>query len=350
MMADNNRIHQLDYLRGLGAFVVMIYHYLFWNFETIIGGQHLSRVAIYGVSSFYILSGLTLYHIYFEKLEINLADLTLFFKKRVLRIFPLLWVATLLTIVLFHQNPSWDILVLNLTGLYGLFNWNNYIATGAWSIGNELVFYLFFPLFVVCTKKSSSLWLLMGAGTFLIFLYYTFILLDPAIKLSNQWKTYVNPLNQLFYFFGGFSIAHLLKLRSFSKNLTLPLMVVSALIFVLLPAPIDEIKQVSGTTRIILTMCCFAICFSLYNTNWKLPNIIHRPLCAMGETSFSIYLLHPIVLFLVGRFSNHVFELSMYWNIIISILATLLTSHFVFKYFESYFIGLGRNKRKSPQL
>ncbi|WP_367892016.1 acyltransferase family protein, partial [Rodentibacter pneumotropicus] len=57
----DNRISSLDYLRGLCSFSIMIYHYMLWTGYKVDANDFISRMGIYGVSIFYILSGLTLY-------------------------------------------------------------------------------------------------------------------------------------------------------------------------------------------------------------------------------------------------------------------------------------------------
>ena len=62
------RLSSLDYLRGLAAFGVMVFHYSMWNFGLFKAEDFLGRVGLYGVAIFYVLSGITLYHVYFDKI------------------------------------------------------------------------------------------------------------------------------------------------------------------------------------------------------------------------------------------------------------------------------------------
>src|SRR6187549_3632015 len=138
-----NRLYNLDYLRGLAAFGIMIFHYLSWTLGDPVSDTcgFMGRIGIYGVSIFYVLSGLTLYYVYFDKMAPSKADVIDFIRKRFFRIFPLLWLATIGAIIITGPIPAaWDFF-LNITGLFGLLKWDGYIAPGAWSIGNELVFY-----------------------------------------------------------------------------------------------------------------------------------------------------------------------------------------------------------------
>lgn len=84
-----DRLECLDYLRGVCAFGIMIYHYYIHIIELPNTENILSRFGFYGVSIFYILSGIALTHVYLYKMEFNNKDILLFFKKRIFRIFPL---------------------------------------------------------------------------------------------------------------------------------------------------------------------------------------------------------------------------------------------------------------------
>ena len=86
------RLYNLDYLRGLAAFGIMIYHYLSWTLGKFTADTFMGRLGIYGVSIFYILSGLTLFCVYNDKMTLSKKDVATFFKKRVFSIFPLLWI------------------------------------------------------------------------------------------------------------------------------------------------------------------------------------------------------------------------------------------------------------------
>lgn len=52
------RLHFLDYLRGIAALGIMLFHYSCWVFGEPEHGGFMARVGIYGVSVFYVLSGL----------------------------------------------------------------------------------------------------------------------------------------------------------------------------------------------------------------------------------------------------------------------------------------------------
>ena len=91
------RLSNIDYLRGLAALGIMVYHYLSWTLGLFTADSIMGRIGIYGVSIFYILSGLTLHYVYYEQMIPSKKDVLNFFKKRFFRIFPLLWLVIIVT-------------------------------------------------------------------------------------------------------------------------------------------------------------------------------------------------------------------------------------------------------------
>jgi exopolysaccharide production protein ExoZ len=341
-----NRIHNLDYLRGLAAFSIMIYHYMSWTYGDFTSDTILGRLGIYGVSIFYVLSGLTLSVVYLDKMALTKKDLGKFYLKRILRIFPLLWMATILTTVVLRDFSDIQKIILNLSGLFGFVAWEKYIATGAWSIGNELVFYMFFPVFIYLTKFHKGLMIILSLSLFFIALYFSFFVLDPKNGLSIQWKNYVNPLNQVFLFLGGFLIAMFLKNRNVNNLFLVMSLVISTLFFVLYPASGDTISLVTGTNRLLFSAICFLICFCVFKLHFQFPKVIHKPLTLIGEASYSLYLLHPIIWKITSFFLNLVnerfFKLPQEYNILFSILLTIVVSNWSYEYFEKYFLHFGK--------
>lgn len=230
-----NRIYNLDYLRGLTAFGIMMYHYLSWTIGRFTADTFMGRVGVYGVAIFYVLSGLTLVHVYHDTMKPNGTDIINFFKKRFFRIFPLLWLVTIIAILIGGKSPNFIHLFLNLTGLFGFFTWDVTFSTGVWSIGNELVFYAFFPFFIYFSKKQNLLFWLMGAIIFLIFIYFAFVRL-PYEAPNLETRNYFNPLNNLFLFFGGFCIGKLLNNIQLKIETTIIIILLGVAILIFYPA------------------------------------------------------------------------------------------------------------------
>ena len=343
------RIYSLDYLRGLAAVGIMVYHYLSWTLGKYQADTIMGRIGIYGVSIFYVLSGLTLFHVYHNKMSPTKIDVLSFFKKRIFRIYPLLWLVTIVSILLSAKTPDFRDLFLNLTGLFGFIKWDTYFAGGVWSIGNELVFYVLFPFFILFSKSYKFLMILLSLLLLSSFLYFAFIKLDPKNTLDFQKRDYQNPLNQAFLFLGGYLIGIFTHKTKIGNVICLLILFFSFILFVFYPASGNTIILVTGTNRLVFTLFSFLICFGFYKLSIKPSGIIHKLLKFLGEISYSIYLLHFILYKISGMFLKTLnFEYGLYYTetirLIVSFILTLIASYFVYEYYEKYFIQKAHQK------
>jgi exopolysaccharide production protein ExoZ len=345
----NNRLYNLDYLRGFAALGIMVYHYCSWGLGQFHAETFLGRVGVYGVSIFYVLSGLTLYYVYYDKMKPGWKDLKDFFTKRLFRIFPLLWLTMILTILTRLPTegfPGPYKLFISFTGLFGFIDWANYIGTGVWSIGNELVFYIFFPFFVLFAKKARWAFWILSLLLAAIYVCFAFIILDPIQNVESQKANYINPLNQVFLFLGGFLIGFIFKKIHPPNFVSLVLLIFSLVAFILIPAAGDSIHLVSGINRIVFTTICFVICFSFYKLQFRLPGIVDKALTKLGEASYSVYLIHPIVWAVLSFSSKKLISAGIPFPVELRIgicfALALVISYLIYITYEKFFIRLGK--------
>lgn len=350
---NGSRLDTLDYLRGLAATSIMVYHYTSWSAGQISATHFLGRMGIFGVAIFYILSGLTLTQVYRNKLELTGNELLSFYKKRALRIFPLLWAATVFSIVLSKKIPAAIDVILNLTGLFGFVKWNTYFATGAWSIGNELVFYSVFPLLLFAFRKSRALLLLLTAFIAVCYVYFSFYLIDPAKDLGLQWSLYTNPLNQALFFLSGMALNWVFHDKLIRWPVILALLISGVLTFLFFPTDTNASDLVTGVTRVVFTFSSLLICLSFYKLTYVLPFRLRNGLSFLGRASYSIYLLHPIAYavskVLLNLLFKHYFAVPNFVIALFAGIASLFVSYYSYEYFEVYFINMGRKKELQLQ-
>jgi len=350
------RNDSLDYLRGLAASGVMAYHLSLLSFGESDASSLIAKVKIFAVSIFYVLSGLTLF-IANKKITLQSKEsLIQFYTKRFFRIFPLIWLATFCTYVL-HFSPemlSPKFLAVNITILPGMLRPDAFVANGAWSIGNELFFYVCFPLLFTLHKKNKWYLIAAVAFSFFVFCVFSYRLITPSIQLGFQWSKYVNPLNQFFYFAIGIYLATLAKPAEWLTKWAVPLMLLAAVGIVWYPISGEPVVLVTGHNRLLLSALVIAICylFSIANFDF-LPTAIKTCLKFLGDTSFSIYLLHPLLFAIFELVSSKVVHLHPYTIIGATVVSTLILSHFVYLKFEKYFMQRGKvyiDKRKQQMI
>lgn len=349
----NKRVELLDYFRGFMAISILVYHYSSWSevkyFSQL--DQIISKLGIYGVLTFYVLSGTSLAIVYSNR-KLNSNLIIGFSIKRFFRIAPLFYLATTSMIILiaaqcfinknFSDFPSVKEIIFNYTLIFGWISPSNYITTGAWSIGNELVFYSIFPFMIFLLNKSIKSLSVFFLGTIFISVYFSEFLMDSNQSLSDQWSIYINPLHLLYFFVAGFIIGTLLKRGIKIKRIYLLLLLISSvLLFVLLPAEAD-IAYVTGANKVLFSLVVF--CFCIFAAFWgdTRKTVFTKLFKFFGDTSYSIYLIHPlvyIVLKVVFDFINFSSTISL---IILSTALTLAISFIIFKYVERPFIKKGK--------
>jgi exopolysaccharide production protein ExoZ len=330
------RLNSLDYLRGSAALGVMVFHYSKWTFGDGPASGVLSRLGLYSVSIFYVLSGLTLYMVYVNRLAFGAHGVRSFLVKRLFRIFPLLWLTLVLNLLLLNQEFGLTRIILNATGLFGLVDWAGYIGTGVWSIGNELAFYLAFILVWYASQKKMFLFCLGLSAA--CFAYFAYFVIEPHVELTVQWHNYVNPLNQVFFFIAGMAIGK--YFRPAPGTTLLRTLVVGALVLLIAAWPNLTSNLVSGTDRLVLGLSTVGLCMAIYALPKLNTRILHRTFAWFGEVSYSVYLLHPIVYgFVFGHLPLDQFGVKV--RLPLAILLTFLLSFMSYTLYEKRFIRLG---------
>lgn len=338
------RIETLDYLRGLMALSIMFYHLTYWSIMPLDSSNLLGRLGIYGVSIFFILSGLSMAIVYNNYIN-SFRTSVFFYIRRIFRIWPLLWVVTLLIIIpkiVDSGTFSIKLILLNLTTLFGFLTPTKYIATGAWSIGNEMVYYAMTP--IIFLLYNYKLWLgnALFAFTVLIGFIFAFYFLDFNQSLASQWNTYVNPFNNLFLYFGGVALYFNFNNLVVKPQIINSVLVISVLLFCFLPFDGNQISIVTGLGRIVFVILSFIIVFCFYKLKITLPKFMSYSLETFGLATYGVYLIHPIIFGYLNNIFAKIHLNNSYLIIITVVGVTLLISIFSYRYFELGLIKIGK--------
>lgn len=333
MIHTAGRHDSLDYLRGLMALAVLIFHYDKWLSGVWDAHTPQGRLGAYAVSVFFVLSGLTLALVYRGRMQWSVASWAHFYRKRFWRIFPLLWLVTGITICLDEfKRPIFDIL-LNISGLFGWVNAARDIATGAWSIGCELVYYAFFPV-ILLLGRSLKWFLPVLTGSFvfiaIVIAFFGYPLPNPEQVI--WWPVYVQPLNNALFFIAGVWIG---LSRRMPANWAGVVFACSVAVFFLWPLQPDPFHLVYGWDRLALSVIILLMVGSYASMDIRqLPEKGKAVMSWLGAISYSLYLWHPIVYRGVQFGAKKLQMTGKTEALWASVILTLMFSHISYRFYE----------------
>ncbi|MDC5023914.1 acyltransferase [Acinetobacter baumannii] len=336
------RFESLDWLRGLMAFAIMIYHLVSWQLfqapDHPHAGSILGNFGIYGVTIFFVLSGLSMgivYNNYIKDFQTSIV----FFLRRIFRLLPLLWITIAVVVgINYLVRGELDIykIFLNITLLFGFVAPDQYINVGAWSIGNETFYYAFTPFLIMLYAKNKQLGNLAVLGLVAVGIYFAFSALDPSKTLSEQWTTYINPFNNFFLYACGLALYYNFHNVSM-KNIANILIVTSLAVLCLYPVTGDQINITTGINRVVFALASIALTLGFYKLEIDLPSWFAKPFANLGEATYGVYLLHPVVYIFINKVVHQPLAC-----IIVTSLITIIAANISYRLYEKPFIKLGK--------
>lgn len=318
------------------ALAVLLFHYDKWLNGRWDASLPQGRLGVYAVSIFFVLSGLTLALAYKDRLDWHIASLKRFYSKRIWRIFPLLCLVTFCTLLIDDKQRSLTDVLLNFSGLFGWINPARDIATGAWSIGCELVYYAFFPLIFLVGSGWRLIVAVVLAG--IGWVYFAFWGYDPALQAQEYWwPAYVQVLNHAVFFVAGVWMARSQwRIKSQWSGL---LLVVVAFLFFSWPVSDYAFGLVYGYNRLVLSFLVLLSVWLYLMAVPKLEGVTGKVLAWLGLISYSLYLWHPVVFRGVQFIIRKAGVAPLGWQVfVLSLMGSMVLSHLSYRYFERWFM------------
>ena len=172
------RIIELDILRAVAIIIIVFAHFGFFLPTVNLSTEFALQIISYGIALFLFISGfvLQLNHPSFTQHN-SLAD---FYKKRVLRIFPLYWLAIALVYVQGYRYASPINALVVIFGLQGFLAQTLQDLGGWWFIGVIIVLYAIFPLITTLGSVSFQPPMESNVLKFAIMLIVPFLILYVA--------------------------------------------------------------------------------------------------------------------------------------------------------------------------
>lgn len=319
------------------ALAIMIFHFDKWTTGVWEADSLSGKLGVYAVSVFFIISGMALAHTYAFRLHAQAGAWRAFLRKRIFRIFPLLWLATAATLLLDEVHRPWTQILLNFTGLFGFVDASKDIATGAWSIGCELTYYALFPLLLWLGENRKSRFLALWTLFTTIGLGRAFAWPFNAenIEQALWWPSYTQAIYHLWFFMSGMALSIFQPvLRTLPVAYWKGLLGVGAAAFIWKSVGNQPLELVSGLHRVEFSLYTLMIAAGWCLGLSRFQGISHRVFAWLGGVSYSVYLLHPLVYRVVKASNVRWFEAPEAYIPGAAVVLTLLVSHLSYEWLE----------------
>lgn len=296
-LTNTNRIAVLDSFRTIAVLAVVFYHYFYrWNDPTIpYAGADYFHYGFKGVPFFFMISGFVICY----TLE-NTSSFNLFWKKRFIRLFPSMLVASVFTFIflllfdknrIFEDSNHFRNLLTSITFLppnvfdliFRTKNHFSYLNYSYWSLWPEIQFY-FLSSTVYFLDKLNFKRNFGACCLALLILYFSVLYLNlNQIKIVEKLINLFNLIKFLPFFLSGSLFYMLYRKKEFYAPLFLLLSLYTLINFSL------EIPE------LIVSSVMFGLffCFIYYpNSLFFLEN---RIILNIGVSSYFLYLIHEYI-------------------------------------------------------
>jgi peptidoglycan/LPS O-acetylase OafA/YrhL len=303
------------------------------------------RMADYGVSMFFALSGFLITYLLqmeSDKQEINVPK---FYLRRMLRIWPLYYLYLILctlTFLFFGMDVNFKTLfyfIFFAANIPVIFQFALPLVAHLWSIGVEEQFYLFWPWVVKKVKSNIVPWMigfivLQDVIRFLLWHYY------PYSNAANF--ALINRFDSMLLGAVG-AVLYKQKHPLFLKMVDTKWM--QAFAFIILGLMIANKFQFNASVgdNFMASLITVILIVGQINKKNRLISLENPVLDFLGKISFGIYMYHPLLIFIFSKIyapitGNSVFKYILIYS---SVLGTSIgIAYLSYAYFESWFIRL----------
>lgn len=316
-------------LRGVAAIWVVLFH-LFWP-----GVDPLTRAGYLGVDIFFILSGFVLSHVYLRKEElVTRSGYLRFLLTRLARIYPLhlatlillLFVVVALPGFTHYLRPGSFGLSAFIANLFLVQNWGRHPVLGwnrpTWSLSAEWFAYLLFPFCVLLLRKLKHRAVSLAFAVICLAATAALTMLIGKHDLAG-----VGAAGMLRM--GGEFAAGCFLYHAFAGGFRLVpavgyVVAISTLLAVDCGLPLQSLSLLSFATIVLL--CA-------QGNNLVSMALSSRPIVYLGEISYSVYLLHWILIE-IGYWICQTEHLRVRWRFVFACVALVVMAPASFRYIE----------------
>ncbi len=343
MYMELQNLKAIDVLRAFALILVILFHSDWSVFK---GG-------FVGVDIFFVISGFLITRIIVQEFENGVFSFTNFYKRRLRRLIPALYVVLISTFfsAIFLMTPddfnyfsrSLATVSIFCSNVY-FWRTTNYFESvtennpllHTWSLGIELQFYLVYPIILIFIVRKFRKYLL---GIVLLLTCLSFAICLALSILKPVAAFYLLP-SRFWQFLLG-SVAYLLAIkRANLQNMRIlkPIVSIATLTLLTILFTFDGTNY-PGWKALLPSLCCFTLL--LYLSNRDIPYLTNNAvIMKIGLMSYSLYLWHyPVFLFIRNEFGNLTFI-----TFALAIFLVYLLSLFTYNAIELPFRGIKPRK------
>lgn len=303
-------------LRGMAALAIVLFHLVhlaeirvpdFFSFISTDFGK--------GVQLFFVLSAFSLMH----STEHSMCRATWakeYFIKRIFRIAPLFYCILggmlLWPTIKWGNVPfSWDTILLNLSFTFGLAPWTG-IVWGGWTVGVEMMFYAILPVLLLTVRsRLGALYLALVctaiayASRPILHAHY-----EHTIALYKyNWSEFSLLPNLCHFAFGIYAFRIAAEIDTHAEGFRsgvawFAILVLGALLIASTYFGFRGDKIIWGIGFAAL---------ALWQSKWPMRWSANRVCEYLGERSYSLYLLHPVVIVLLKPVLHGIYNQTSPW-------------------------------------
>jgi exopolysaccharide production protein ExoZ len=263
---------------------------------------------MYGVDLFFVISGFVMTYVS-RNMHHTLREVGRFLLKRALRVYPVYWQFTLVVLVLLWLRPEW----INLASagdppsvIKSLLLWpqmpDPHLGVG-WTLVYEMYFYLMFSAGLLLLKDKMHYGWMAWCGVLAVCVYLGFYHHTPYAEI----RLITSPYG--FDFLLGCAVAWAYK-RGYSANAFVVIssaVVWSACAFILGAGVYGTVLYYNEVMMRVLAIGVPSALFIFGGLMLERRSSIYFPewLCKVGDASYSLYLLHTLLLSAMGKLWQH---------------------------------------------
>ena len=321
---------EIDGLRAIAIIFIILSHFKQLNF---VSG---------GVNIFFVISGYLITHILLNQQ----LDISKFYKNRFLKLYPSIFIISLITLILFFfigDFVQWPVILRSfVTTIIGLFNFylikigdvygqENYINPFLpfWAFCVIIQFYIIFPIvlkIIFLTKRKFNFnddFIIISLFTIsvVLFLFYFYF-------RDNSFFSFYSPLSRYWQFILGACLYFVIQFKKklYFNNLAIYFAVILIIIWQL------NLEWFYAWIKVQVLLTILTLLF-LYSTNTNIFNKILsiKPLTSVGKVSFELYLIHMAVIYFISLW----FEQGV---VILSLILLVIITYFFIKFFNQYLL------------